>query len=91
MRDLPSGMSRPDALTASVKRSASAPTSLTTSSGSITLPIVFDIFRPCSSRTRPLRNTCENGAFPVKRRPIMIMRATQKKRMSKPVMSVSVG
>jgi len=82
MRDLPRGMSRPDALTASVKRSASAPTSFTTSSGSMTLPFVFDIFWPCSSRTRPLRKTCENGALPVKRRPNMIIRATQKKRMS---------
>src|ERR1051325_8540312 len=64
MRLRASGMSRPEVKMARVKRTASAPNSSMTSSGSITLPFVFDIFCPCSSRTRPLRKTCVNGARP---------------------------
>jgi hypothetical protein len=37
------------------KRSASAPDSSMTASGSTTLPFVFDIFRPSASRIRPDR------------------------------------
>ena len=70
-----------EAADASVKRTASAPNSAIASSGSMTLPLVFDIFSP-PTRTRPWRWTVEKGAFPVKRRPAMIIRATQKKRMS---------
>ena len=39
----------------SAKRSASAPDSSIASSGSTTLPFVFDIFWPYGSRTRPDR------------------------------------
>jgi hypothetical protein len=46
-------MSRPcAAIAASVKRSASAPYSSISSSGSMTLPFDFDILAPRSSRTR---------------------------------------
>ena len=74
-----------------MKRTASAPYSCTRSSGSITLPLVLDIFWPRASRTRPVRWTSANGAFPVKWQPIITMRATQKNRMSKPVISTLVG
>ena len=87
-----SGRSRPgEASAASVNRTASAPYSRTRSSGSITFPFVFDIFWPCASRTRPVRCTWANGALPVKWPHIMIMRATQKNRMSNPVISRLVG
>ncbi len=36
-----------------VMRVASAPCCAMRSSGSMTLPLVFDIFCPCASRTRP--------------------------------------
>jgi hypothetical protein len=39
----------------SANRSASAPLSSITSSGSTTLPVVFDIFLPYGSRMRPDR------------------------------------
>ena len=85
-------MSRPGlSRMASVKRSASAPCSATSASGSTTLPLVFDIFCPSGSRTRPVRWTVWNGAWPVKWMPVITIRATQKKRMSKPVMRTSVG
>ena len=53
MRSRASLMSRPWALVsaARVKRSASAPYFSVMSSGSMTLPFVFDIFCPFSSRT----------------------------------------
>ena len=53
-----------------------------TSSGSITLPFIFDIFSPFSSRTIACRYTVRNGTSSMKCRPIIIIRATQKKRMS---------
>jgi hypothetical protein len=59
-----------------------------------TLPLDFDIFWPFSSRTRPcdvhLLNGITSAGF-MNFRVIMIMRATQKKMMSKPVTSTSVG
>ena len=55
------------------------------------MPLVLDIFWPCSSRTRPLMNTRRNGTSPAKRMPSMIIRATQKKMMSKPVIMKSFG
>ena len=57
----------------------------------MTLPLVFDIFSPCSSRMRPVMYTSRNGTSPMNFRPIIIMRATQKKMMSKPVTSTLVG
>ena len=55
------------------------------------LPFDFDIFWPCSSRIRPVMYTSRNGTSPANSRPIMIIRATQKKMMSKPVTSTVEG
>ena len=74
-----------------VKRTASQPSSSIRISGSITLPLDLLILAPFSSRTRALMNTCLNGASPMKWMPIIIIRATQKKMMSKPVTRVLVG
>ncbi len=73
-----------------VIRSASEMPS-TTSSGSSPLPRVFDIFWPSASRTSPVMWTLRNGTSPMKCSVIMIIRATQKKMMSCPVTSTSVG
>lgn len=62
-----------------------------TSSGSITLPNDFDILRPSESRTREWQYTSEKGILPVIFSPSMIIRATQKKRMSQPVSRIDVG
>ncbi len=48
----------------------------------MTFPFTFDIFSPFSSTTIACRKTVRNGTFFMKCRPIIIMRATQKKRMS---------
>ncbi len=48
----------------------------------MTLPFIFDIFSPFSSLTIGCRYTVRNGTFPMKWRPAIIMRATQKKMMS---------
>ncbi len=66
----------------SAKRSASAPTSSMTPSGSTTLPRVLDILAPTGSRTMPWRYTMLNGSRPVSHSPSIIIRATQKKMMS---------
>ena len=63
----------------------------TISSGSMTLPFDFDILSPDSSRIRPVMYTSRNGTSPMNLRPIIIIRATQKKMMSKPVTSTLVG
>ena len=55
------------------------------------LPRDLDILRPCLSRTRVVMQTSRKGALPVNSRPAMIIRATQKKMMSKPVTRVLVG
>ena len=57
----------------------------------MTLPVDFDILRPFSSRTRPVMWTCRKGTASLKRRPSIIIRATQKKMISGPVTSVVVG
>ncbi len=75
-----------------VKRKGSAPSSSMMFSGSMTLPLDFDIFWPFSSRTRPLMMTRLNGTSPsMKCRPIIIIRATQKKMMSAAVTRSLVG
>jgi len=85
-------MSRPGLSSeARVKRRASAPYSATSSVGSITLPLVFDIFCPSASRTRPVRWTARKGTSAMKWRPSITIRATQKKMMSNAVTSTSVG
>ena len=57
----------------------------------MTLPLDLDIFWPSASRIRPCRYTSRNGTSPMNFRPNIIMRATQKKMMSKPVTSTLVG
>jgi hypothetical protein len=53
------------------------------SNGSTTLPKLFDIFLPRASRTMPCRATTSKGCLPsMAYSPNIIMRATQKKRMS---------
>ncbi len=85
-------MSRPgEASAQSVKRTASAPWRSISSRGSSTFPLDLLIFAPLASRTRPWITTSRNGARPVRCSPIIIIRATQKKMMSKPVTSTSVG
>src|SRR3954468_14287758 len=42
----------------------SAPESFMTSCGAVTLPVDFDILRPCSSSTKPCVSTTSNGARP---------------------------
>jgi hypothetical protein len=79
------------AMTAMVKRMASVPYRACSSAGSITFPLLLDIFWPAASRTRPWMYTSRNGGASMNLRPIMIMRATQKKMMSKPVIRRSVG
>ncbi len=64
---------------------------VTMSSGSMTLPLDFDILSPCSSSMSPVMYTSRKGTSPVNLSPIIIMRATQKKMMSKPVTSALVG
>jgi hypothetical protein len=66
----------------SANRSASAPISSIVSRGSTTLPFVLLIFWPYGSRTMPLRNTVWKGSRSVQKRPSIIIRATQKNRMS---------
>lgn len=62
-----------------------------TSRGSMTLPRDLDIFRPWASRTREWVNTSRKGMSPVSLIPSMIIRATQKKRISQPVSSMVMG
>ena len=72
-------------------RSASAPASSITTSGSTTLPFVFDMRWPCASRMSPDRYTVWNGSTSVRCSPSIIIRATQKNRMSWPVSMTEVG
>jgi hypothetical protein len=75
-----------------VKRRASAPYWSMSPSGSKTLPLDLLIFWPFSSRTRPWMAIFLNGTSPsMKCIPIIIMRATQKKMMSRPVTRTEVG
>ena len=57
----------------------------------MTLPFVFDIFLPYGSRMSPERYTTEKGSSLVSHSPSIIMRATQKKRMSWAVSMTVVG
>src|SRR5690606_17791793 len=86
MRSLPEGedMSIPT-------RRPSVPYCSINSIGSGELPNDLDIFRPNLSRTIPVRYTLRNGGFCVSSCPIMIMRATQKNRISGAVTKSLVG
>src|SRR5580658_2241983 len=81
---------------------ASAPNLAIQSSGSTVLPRDLDIFLPNWSRTSPCRATTRNGtasagavlsgtASRIANRPNIIIRATQKNKMSYPVTSTLVG
>ena len=48
----------------------------------MTLPLNLPIFSPVSSTMSPERRMRRNGTCPVRCSPIIIIRATQKKRMS---------
>jgi hypothetical protein len=73
---------------ARVNRVASAPNRPIQSSGSTVLPSDLDIFLPCWSRTSPCRAISRNGTAwdgsrsDITYRPNIIIRATQKNRMS---------
>jgi hypothetical protein len=55
------------------------------------LPRDLAILRPRWSRTVPLMTTSVNGSSPMNSRPIITIRATQKKMISEAVTSVFVG
>jgi hypothetical protein len=61
------------------------------SSGSTPVPSDLDIRRPSGAWTIECRLTRENGMSPMNSRPIMIIRATHRKRISRPVERTSVG
>ena len=85
-RSLPAGL-----LSSMPTRTPSAPYCLIRSSGSGLLPRLLLIFRPCLSRTMPVRYTLVKGTSPRYSSPAMIMRATQKKRISGAVTRSLVG
>ena len=72
-------------------RTASAPYRSTISSGSTTFPFDLLIRDPSAAWMMLVIITWLNGFFWVNFRPVMIMRATQRKMMSRPVTSTSVG
>ena len=74
-----------------VMRRASAPYLSTTSSGSIPLPRDLLIFRPWESLTSPWISTVWKGTVPVCSRAENTILTTQKKMISYPVTSTSVG
>jgi hypothetical protein len=73
------------------KRSASAPWASISSSGSTPVPSDLLIRRPSGACTTEWMYTSENGTSPMYSRPIITMRATQRKMMSRAVESTWVG
>ena len=55
------------------------------------VPSDFDIRRPSGAWMIELIGTSVNGSSPVNSMPIITIRATQRKMMSRPVTSTSVG
>ena len=55
------------------------------------VPSDFDMRRPSGAWMTECTYTSENGTSPVNSRPIMIMRATHRKMMSRAVERTSVG
>ncbi len=55
------------------------------------MPSDFDIRSPVDARISELIGTSLNGTWPVNSIPIITMRATQRKMMSRAVTSASVG
>ena len=80
-----------DAIDALVNRNASAPNSSIISKGSTTLPVDLLIFLPFASRTRPCKYMVLNGTSSTTASCIIIMRATQKNKISDPVIRSEVG
>ena len=72
-------------------RTPSAPYWSISEMGSGELPRLLLILRPSLSRTMPVKYTCLKGICPLYSYPAMIMRATQKKMMSGPVIRSAVG
>ena len=80
------------AMAASVKRRRVGAVLSMTPTGSITLPFDFDILAPLHHEPNGGCKRRRNGTAPFEKcSPIIIMRATQKKIMSKPVTNVPVG
>ena len=85
-------ISRPCAAKAArVNRNASVPWDSIIVRGSTALPVDLLIFCPSSSLTRAWIYTSLNGISPMKWIPIIIIRATQKNKISKAVTSTEVG
>ena len=76
---------------ASVSRVASTPNLSKTSSGSTPFPFVFDIRWPCLSVIVPVTYTSWNASAPMNFSPVIIIRDTQRKMMSRAVISTDVG
>src|SRR5258708_233482 len=79
------------AIDARQNRIASVPYCWFNATGSSPVPLDFDIFSPLAVRTSECKYTARKGTLRVKCNPIMIIRATQKKRMSYAVISKLVG
>ena len=73
------------------KRVASAPCASIISSGSMPVPRLLLMRRPSGAWITECRYTSSKGMSPMNSRPIMIMRATHRKMMSRPVLSTFVG
>src|SRR5690606_23868945 len=73
------------------QRTPFAPNFSIKSNGSGELPTDLDIFLPCVSRTIPVKYTLENGFSPAYSYPAIIIRATQKNKISGPVTKSLVG
>ena len=70
---------------------ASAPCSSIRSSGSMPVPRLLLIRRPSGAWMTGLITTSENGMSPMNSMPIITMRATHRKMMSRPVHEHVVG
>src|SRR4029077_4265555 len=79
------------AIDARQNRIASVPYCWFSATGSSPVPLDLDIFSPPDVRTSACKYTAWNGTLPVKWMPSMIIRATQKNRMSYPVIIKLVG
>jgi hypothetical protein len=78
-------------IASSPKRSASAPWASISSSGSLPVPSDFDIRLPSGDWITEWIATSANGGSPVNSIPIITIRATQRKMMSRAVESTWVG
>ena len=72
-------------------RVASTPYLSNISNGSTPLPFIFDMRCPCLSKIVPVMKTSANAFCPMNFMPVIIMRETHKKMMSRAVTSTEVG